>query len=178
VDTSGAADIKPVPAPLPPRTPAPPPLLPLSAVCGCAVTAGHAVKHFEETGHTFSLNVAQQKVWDYVSDGYVHRLVLNKKDGQLVEVGGAGGGGGGSGGGGSGEPHHHMFAEAAVAEAAAVQRGRADGGGGAGQSRANLTALNPFEHYTSLKMEQVCVSVFEVAKARATHTSLRLIFWL
>lgn len=26
-----------------------------------------------------------QRVWDYVGDGYVHRLICNKSDGKLVE---------------------------------------------------------------------------------------------
>jgi len=28
----------------------------------------------------------QQRVWDYVGDNYVHRLIQNKADGKLVEL--------------------------------------------------------------------------------------------
>ena len=59
------------------------------------------------------MEVQSQRVWDYVGDEYVHRLVQSKVDGQhyLVEVpaggeieayGGEGGGGGANGGQGGG----------------------------------------------------------------------------
>lgn len=59
------------------------------------------------------MEVQSQRVWDYVGDEYVHRLVRSKVDGQhyLVEVpaggeieayGGEGGGGGANGGQGGG----------------------------------------------------------------------------
>lgn len=31
-------------------------------------------------------NTLMLQVWDYASDGYVHRLVQSKTDGKLVEV--------------------------------------------------------------------------------------------
>jgi hypothetical protein len=34
----------------------------------------------------FSIVRATQRVWDYVGDGYVHRLFQNKIDGKLVEM--------------------------------------------------------------------------------------------
>lgn len=40
----------------------------------------HAVQHFEQTGHNFSLDVMTRRVWDYVSDGFVHRLILNQTE--------------------------------------------------------------------------------------------------
>ncbi len=46
----------------------------------------HAQSHFESTGHTFSLEIESQRVWDYVGDNYVHRLVQNHDDGKLVEI--------------------------------------------------------------------------------------------
>ncbi|DBA77623.1 hypothetical protein WJX77_012528 [Trebouxia sp. C0004] len=49
-------------------------------------TAKHAVDHWKETGHCYSLELESQRVWDYASDGYVHRLVQSKTDGKLVEV--------------------------------------------------------------------------------------------
>lgn len=33
------------------------------------------------------LRCALQRVWDYVNDSYVHRLIQSKTDGKLVEVG-------------------------------------------------------------------------------------------
>ncbi|MDP2438853.1 MAG: UBP-type zinc finger domain-containing protein [archaeon] len=47
----------------------------------------HAFQHFQQTQHTFSLELETQRVWDYVGDGYVHRLIQNKSDGKLVEFG-------------------------------------------------------------------------------------------
>lgn len=42
--------------------------------------------HHQETGHTFAMDIATQRVWDYVGDGYVHRIIQNKADGKLVEL--------------------------------------------------------------------------------------------
>ena len=39
-----------------------------------------------ETQHTYSLQLGNNRVWDYAGDNYVHRLVQNKGDGKLVEV--------------------------------------------------------------------------------------------
>lgn len=58
--------------------------------CGRYV-GGHAHTHFLATQHTFSMQLGKtQRVWDYIGDYYVHRLVQNKGDGKLVEVGGGG----------------------------------------------------------------------------------------
>lgn len=46
----------------------------------------HAQSHFEASGHTFSLELESYRVWDYVGDNYVHRLVQNQDDGKLVEI--------------------------------------------------------------------------------------------
>lgn len=46
----------------------------------------HAIAHFRSTGHTYSLEVATQRVWDYSGDGFVHRLIQNKTDGKIVEI--------------------------------------------------------------------------------------------
>lgn len=53
------------------------------ATIGCGrYKAGHAHKHFQETGHLFSLELETQRVWNYGEDGrgdgYVHRLIQNK----------------------------------------------------------------------------------------------------
>ena len=42
--------------------------------CGRAVR-GHALAHFSETGHSYTLELSTQRVWDYVMDSYVHRLI-------------------------------------------------------------------------------------------------------
>lgn len=46
----------------------------------------HAYRHYEETSHLFALEIDTQRVWDYVGDGYVHRLIQNAVDGKLVEL--------------------------------------------------------------------------------------------
>jgi BRCA1-associated protein len=90
---------------------------------GCGRYAnGHAVSHWRESGHCYSLELATQRVWDYLGDGYVHRLIASKTHGHLVELtppasrtrrrGGSAAGGGadcgdgdadGAGGGGDGD---------------------------------------------------------------------------
>ncbi|XP_042481174.1 BRAP2 RING ZnF UBP domain-containing protein 1 isoform X2 [Macadamia integrifolia] len=47
---------------------------------------GHAIKHWKETKHCYSLDLETQRVWDYVGDNYVHRLNHSKTDGKLVEL--------------------------------------------------------------------------------------------
>lgn len=47
---------------------------------------GHAISHWRETQHCYSLDLHTQRVWDYVGDGYVHRLIQSKTDGKLVEL--------------------------------------------------------------------------------------------
>ncbi|KAF3939947.1 hypothetical protein ABW19_dt0207340 [Dactylella cylindrospora] len=46
----------------------------------------HAYEHYERTQHYFAMDIETQRVWDYASDQYVHRLVQNKSDGKLVEL--------------------------------------------------------------------------------------------
>lgn len=46
----------------------------------------HATAHYEESGHTFSLEIESHRVWDYAGDNYVHRLAHNHGDGKLVEI--------------------------------------------------------------------------------------------
>ncbi len=36
----------------------------------------HAVTHFSETEHRFTVELDSQFIWDYEGDGYVHRLLL------------------------------------------------------------------------------------------------------
>ena len=42
---------------------------------------------FQETNHTYSMQLSNNRVWDYAGDNYVHRLVQNKSDGKMVRVG-------------------------------------------------------------------------------------------
>ncbi|XP_058105951.1 BRAP2 RING ZnF UBP domain-containing protein 1 [Magnolia sinica] len=47
---------------------------------------GHAIRHWKDTQHCYSLDLETQRVWDYVGDTYVHRLNQSKADGKLVEL--------------------------------------------------------------------------------------------
>jgi BRCA1-associated protein len=43
---------------------------------GCGRYEGkHAFKHYESSGHTFAMDLDTKRVWDYVGDGYVHRII-------------------------------------------------------------------------------------------------------
>lgn len=54
---------------------------------GCGRYDGaHAFAHWEQTGHSFAMDIATQHVWDYAGDAYVHRLIHSKADGKLVEL--------------------------------------------------------------------------------------------
>ncbi|KAJ9118862.1 hypothetical protein QFC24_006061 [Naganishia onofrii] len=54
---------------------------------GCSRYArGHARDHYARTGHAYSMEIDTQRVWDYVEDSYVHRLIQNRSDGKLVEL--------------------------------------------------------------------------------------------
>ncbi|KAI5853712.1 BRCA1-associated protein 2-domain-containing protein [Tricharina praecox] len=46
----------------------------------------HAFEHYKITSHCYAMDIETQRVWDYVGDGYVHRLIQNKSDGKLVEL--------------------------------------------------------------------------------------------
>ena len=54
---------------------------------GCGRYKGlHAANHWQETDHGYALEIETQRVWDYASDAYVHRLIRSKTDGKIVEV--------------------------------------------------------------------------------------------
>ncbi|OQU93808.1 hypothetical protein CLAIMM_00275 [Cladophialophora immunda] len=56
---------------------------------GCGRYEGkHAYAHFEESGHTFSMDLESKRVWDYAGDGYVHRIIQDaaKPGEKLVEL--------------------------------------------------------------------------------------------
>nr|XP_023867673.1 BRCA1-associated protein-like isoform X2 [Salvelinus alpinus] len=54
--------------------------------CGRYISR-HAYKHFEETQHTYAMQLTNHRVWDYAGDNYVHRLVASKTDGKMVQYG-------------------------------------------------------------------------------------------
>lgn len=60
---------------------------------GCGrYEAKHAFSHYEETGHSFAMDMDSKRVWDYGGDGYVHRIIQNSADGlggKLVELPGS-----------------------------------------------------------------------------------------
>ncbi|KAF0984730.1 hypothetical protein FDP41_000629 [Naegleria fowleri] len=47
---------------------------------------GHAMEHYLQTNHTYSMEADSQRVWDYTGDGYVHRLVAGNTEGKLIEI--------------------------------------------------------------------------------------------
>lgn len=54
---------------------------------GCGRYDGaHAYAHFKESTHSFAMDLSTQRVWDYVGDAYVHRIIQSKTDGKLVEL--------------------------------------------------------------------------------------------
>jgi BRCA1-associated protein len=51
---------------------------------GCGrYQAAHGKKHFDETGHGFAIGLGSQRIWDYLNDNYVHRL-LHSARGTMV----------------------------------------------------------------------------------------------
>lgn len=44
---------------------------------------GHAIRHWRDTQHCYSLDLTTQQIWDYVGDTYVHRLNQSKIDGKM-----------------------------------------------------------------------------------------------
>ena len=64
----------------------------LCLICGfmgcwnaLAPCLSHSRNHYEDSMHTYALNIMTKKVWDYSKEGYVHRLIQNKVDGKMVE---------------------------------------------------------------------------------------------
>ena len=54
---------------------------------GCGRYDGaHAFEHWKATAHAFAMDLTTQRVWDYVGDAYVHRIIQSKTDGKLVEL--------------------------------------------------------------------------------------------
>jgi len=102
-----------------------------STGCGRYRGGAHAVRHYDETGHAYALELETQRVWSYSADCFVHRLILSKVDGKLVELPSPaarrqqGGGGGGPGGGGAGGGGGFSYG--------ALPAGPSGGGGGGGR---------------------------------------------
>lgn len=46
----------------------------------------HAYDHYMATNHLYALEIETQRIWDYLGDGYVHRLLQNMVDGAIVEL--------------------------------------------------------------------------------------------
>ncbi|KAL5343708.1 BRCA1-associated protein 2-domain-containing protein [Aspergillus crustosus] len=54
---------------------------------GCGrYDSAHAFAHYTQTSHAFAMDISTQRVWDYVGDAYVHRIIQSKTDGKLVEL--------------------------------------------------------------------------------------------
>ena len=54
---------------------------------GCGrYDSAHAYAHYENTSHCYAMDIASQHVWDYAGDGYVHRLIQNKENRQLIDL--------------------------------------------------------------------------------------------
>lgn len=54
--------------------------------CGRYV-GGHSHAHFLETHHCYTMELGRNRVWDYVGDNFVHRLLqTDSADGKLVEA--------------------------------------------------------------------------------------------
>lgn len=52
---------------------------------GCGrYDAAHAFSHYEQSQHCFAMDMTTQRIWDYATDGYVHRIVQDKTDGKLM----------------------------------------------------------------------------------------------
>ena len=49
--------------------------------------SAHGLEHHKLTGHNYAIEQQTQRVWDYTGDCYVHRLIQNRVDGKMIEVG-------------------------------------------------------------------------------------------
>ncbi len=55
--------------------------------CHFRYVGGHSHAHFVETNHCYTMELGQNRVWDYVGDNFVHRLMqTDSADGKLVEA--------------------------------------------------------------------------------------------
>jgi BRCA1-associated protein len=48
----------------------------ICGVCGCdRYQHGHGVEHFHNTFHRFTIDLISQRIWDYIDDTWVHRVI-------------------------------------------------------------------------------------------------------
>ena len=47
---------------------------------------GHAVEHFKETEHRYSLELESQRIWDYIYDKWVHRVILGQNNATPINL--------------------------------------------------------------------------------------------
>lgn len=52
----------------------------------------HALRHYEQYGHRFSLELISQHIWDYAHDTYAHRLLLSRSNSSALVIDGDNGG--------------------------------------------------------------------------------------
>jgi BRCA1-associated protein len=55
---------------------------------------GHMQEHYEQTLHTYALNADSKQVWDFASDGFVHKLLMGADSLESLKCGGGDGSGG------------------------------------------------------------------------------------
>ena len=55
--------------------------------CGRYTQHAHGLEHHKLTGHNYAIELQTQRVWDYTGDCYVHRLIQNRVDGKMIELG-------------------------------------------------------------------------------------------
>merc|ERR1719188_879664 len=67
---------------------------PVCGYVGCGrYVGGHSHAHFAQTQHCYTMELGANRVWDYVGDNFVHRLVQTEcADGKIVEAGNGNGG--------------------------------------------------------------------------------------
>lgn len=54
------------------------------AFCWVRYKEGHAIRHWKDAHHSYSLDLEKQQVWDYVGDSFVHRLNQSKADDKMA----------------------------------------------------------------------------------------------
>ena len=54
--------------------------------CGRYCEGRHAVKHFQATNHSFSLELSSQRIWHYLGDNYVHRLIKTQLNVVIISI--------------------------------------------------------------------------------------------
>ncbi|KAJ6242624.1 brca1-associated protein [Anaeramoeba flamelloides] len=53
---------------------------------GCGrYNGGHAYQHFQQTSHYFTMELSTQRIWDYYTETYVHRLITGPDCDILIE---------------------------------------------------------------------------------------------